>query len=320
MPSQISPQIKLGVWVLIILSLVIVSGALLKGPVNSAKGSVLGISFPAGMFNFTSNFSFMFETQSSGLSKVVGERLAGADGEYAVYIEDLSDGENYGLKQYDSFPSASLYKVFLMAAVLKKVENGELTLDSKVSSTKKHLASVLGSVDFGYEEAPEEISYTIQIALERVGRISDNFASLMLAEKVSWDQVQEVVDSIGTTNTIIKSPIRTSAADVGLFFKKLHQKEVVSPKVSEQIMEFLSLNNINDRIPAKLPEGVKTVHKTGELSRLRHDAGLVYFAYSTTGYVIVLMSKDLQYEDQGIEVLANLSKDVYDYLKSKQKI
>lgn len=264
---------------------------------------------------FSSNFSFVFK--SDELSKIIGDNLPTNNGQYAVYVEDLRDGEVYSLRSSDIFPAASLYKIFLLAAVLKELEDGRLKLEDRISSKKDHLVEVFGEVDFGYEEAPEIIDYTVEETLQRVGRISDNFAAIILVEKIGWDKVQRMASDLGAKNTTIKEPIQTSAEDIAWFFKKLYQGRIVSPAVSGKIADYLSLSKINDRIPAKLPKDVKLIHKTGELSRVRHDGGIVYL--KDRPYVIVLMSKDLKYEDEGGETLVRISKEVYEYFKKKYK-
>lgn len=290
--------IRLGFWALVIFILVILSSFIFSGPMSS----------------WSKTFKFVF--RSYGLSQIIQKDLQGTDGEYAVYIEDLSDGENYSFRADELFPAASLYKVYLMAAVLDEVEGGRLKMEDGITSTKSHLINVYGSVDTGYEDVPENIEYTIEEALTRVGRVSDNFASIMLTDKIGVDKIQQMADSLGVTQTIIKNPVTTSAKDVGLFFKKLYLKEVISASASAKLTEFLSLNQLNSRIPAGLPEGVKVIHKTGELSRIRHDAGIVYMG--NRAYIIVLMSQNLKYEDDGVETLKNISKDVYEYFSNKK--
>lgn len=307
---------KLGLLALAFMLLTLLSAKFFKGPLQNSY---------LGSFNLASTFTFDFK--SSNLAKIVQGNLAGKKGDYSIYIEDLSDppagGEIYRFNANTSFPAASLYKLFLMAAVLKAVDSGQLTYASEVTEKKENLINRFGGVDFGYEDAPEEITYTLQEALERIGRISDNFAAIMLAEKVGWDKVQTQADQIGALTTDMKNPITTSAFDIALFFKKLHRKEIVSSQVSDKIVEFLLLNQLNNRIPAKLPEEIKVVHKTGELSRVRHDGGIVYLTNGTNksnrSYVIVLMSKDLQYEDQVVETFAQISKEVYEYFSKKDK-
>ena len=239
MPEDSRFRVKLGILVLSLISLVIFSSYIFRGPFK-------GLASPA--FNFSSNF--VFEFANPGLSKVVQENISGQDGEYAIYIEDLVNEDKYSLNGTEIFPAASFYKLYLMTATLKEVEQGNLKLDSKVSASKEHLEKVFGGVDFGYEDAPENIGYTVKEALIRIGRISDNFAALLLAEKIGWDKVQQLADELGLKDTQFKNPITTTAFDTATFFKKLYAKEVVSPQVSEGVIEFLSLNQLNNRIPA----------------------------------------------------------------------
>lgn len=342
--DQPKSYLKLGVVVLSLLFLVLLSALIL--PRSKQYKPLISPGFFQG-FNLSSTFSFAFK--SEGLSAVVQKSIEGKDGDYAVYIEDVSDGESYSLRSSDSFPAASLYKVFLMAAVLKEVDEGDLGMDDTLSASLDHLIDVYGGLDFGYDPSTgsgqgEQIEYTVEEALIRVGRISDNFAAIMLMDKVGPDKVQNITDSVGAKSTSSKSPISTTALDMGNFFKALYKGEVGNENVSAKLIEFLSLNQLNNRIPAGLPDGVKVVHKTGELPGVRHDAGIVWLpeptpeespptagppsgvsaepAGNTPGvgeraYVIVLMSKDLKYEDEGIETLAQISKEVYEYFTKK---
>lgn len=312
-----SPQTKLAVWTLVLIIIVLISSQFLKGPFSQLKFPVL---------NLTSKFSFNFE--NSNLSKVIEKDLQGSEGKFAIYIEDIESGEKYELNAHDKMPSASLYKVFMMGAALKEVEDGNMKMDTVISRSKSELTNILGEVDYGYEDYGSPISFTLEEILTRIGRISDNFAAIMLGEQMGWEKAQSLADSIGTTETIIKSPIQTSAADVGLFFKKVAQRELVSRNVSEEFERFLSLNQINNRIPIELPKDIKVIHKTGELPQVRHDAGIVYLKKQVVRdgspsavlkpYVIVLMSEDITYEDTTNELLAKISKSVYEYFLNKK--
>ncbi len=241
--------------------------------------------------------------------------LSDKQGDYAVYIKDLTaqNGKNASINSDQPFEAASLYKLFLMGAVFEEVNAGKLTLDTEISAKMSHLDSVLGSREFGYEEYDdsEVIGYTVREALQRIAAFSDNYSAIMLAEKVGWAKMQLLAQEIGATNTSIKSPITTSAADVGLLLDKLYRGEIVSIEASEQILDMLAKSQMNNRIPALLPEGTKIAHKTGELAGVRNDAGIVFL--DGRPYIIVIMSKNLKGEDDGVENLAQISKIVYDY-------
>lgn len=244
--------------------------------------------------------------------------LAEKQGDYAIYVKDLlPEGKrNVYINSDQSYEAASLYKLYLMAAVFEAVNKGEMSLDTEISAKLSHLEAVLGSVDYGYQHlsSSEVATYTVSECLDRVARISDNYAAIMLAEKVGWDSLQAVAEGVGAKNTSIKTPISTSAEDVGLLLEGIYKGEIASFESSEQIIDLLTKAQINDRIPAKLPEGMKIAHKTGELSQVRNDAGIVFLEGNP--YLIVMMTKNLEGEDEGIENLAEVSKIVYDYYSS----
>ena len=103
-------SIKLGFLVLFILVLLVISSKIFLGPLGKTH-SLISPNLIEGI-NLTSTFSFVFKSQD--LQKIVANNLSGQKGEYSVVVEDLTDAEGYSLKDYDRFPAASLYKLFLL--------------------------------------------------------------------------------------------------------------------------------------------------------------------------------------------------------------
>lgn len=280
--------------------------------------------------------------QNPALQSIVESSLKDQEGEFAVYIEKLGENqvlgvgsesenarpEGYDLNSFESYPAASLYKLVLMAAILDQVQKGHLSLETEVSATKDYLTDRLGSVDFGYEESEGTISYTVDQALVRVATISDNFAAILLTDELFKVAKQEsnnqplrnMALSLKMENTFFPKDgelITTTALDVARYFKLLYQGRVVSQEYSNKIIELLSRSRLNNRIPDQLPEGTKVAHKTGELAGVRHDAGIVFLDQNP--YLIVLMSKQLKDENEGVELLSEVSKQVFDYHKNQIK-
>lgn len=303
---------KFGLLVLVIL--------LIGSGVSRVVGGKDSPPLIAPQLHLSGTFNFQFE--SVALRKIVQKDLEGQNGNFAVYIEGLgeSNKELYTFNELQPFPAASLYKLVLVAAALDRVEKGQMHLGDEITSTKSHLTEVLGSEDFGYEDSPEAIKYTLEESLARIGAISDNFAAIMLTEKLRVNAVRDpltvMAEDLGMRNTKFGDIPITTAEDIAFFFKKLYRGGIVSAQSSEQIRSLLNSSKINNRIPAKLPKGIKVVHKTGELPRLRHDAGIVYL--EKLPYVVVLLSKDLKYEDDGVDLLAKISKDIFDYFSQKR--
>lgn len=273
--------------------------------------------FPKNL-STTSSWQFNFaeeKKEDATLKALVEKQLDLENGHYAIFIQSLVDSDkSYYLNENEILPAASLYKLYLLAAAMEKVEKGELKMDTEITSNTDRLESELGFVDFGYEEVEGDITYTLEDILHRIATISDNYASIMLVDKIGWDAVQNQARLLGSNSTTIKDPISTTAGDTGNYFKKLYHGEVVSRQASDKIIQLLSESKLNSRIPKLLPEGLKIAHKTGELSRIRHDSGIVFLEGKP--YVIVLMTTDIKGEDTATETQANISKAVYDYFLS----
>ncbi len=290
---------------------------------NSKKLGLITLSLLLTIIGFkalstSQTLSFEFISKNKELEKIVQDELKGAEGEFAISIEELDNSKNsYGFNDKVVMPSASLYKLYLMAAVLKQVETGNLKLEDTLKAEKSYLDEKLGGEENGYKDYRTPIEYSVDEGLIRIGRISDNYAAIMLSDLVTQDKIEDMVAELGSKSTSFRTEyITTTSGDTLNFFKKLYKGEVVSQNVSNQIIKYLEYSQLNTRIPALLPEGTRVVHKTGELSRLRHDGGIVYL--EGRPYVIVLMATDVKYEDQTIDLEARISKKVFDYFSNKR--
>jgi beta-lactamase class A len=54
-------------------------------------------------------------------------------------------------------------------------------------------------------------------------------------------------------------------------------------------------------------------HKTGWITGLHHDSGVVFVPDGPT-YVLVLLSQNLENEDAGVEAFARISRLIFDFV------
>jgi beta-lactamase class A len=71
---------------------------------------------------------------------------------------------------------------------------------------------------------------------------------------------------------------------------------------------------LNEGIPAALPPGNRVAHKTGSITRHYHDAALVYPKGRRKPYVLVVMTKDFEREEDAVEVVRNISRTVWTHV------
>jgi beta-lactamase class A len=62
---------------------------------------------------------------------------------------------------------------------------------------------------------------------------------------------------------------------VGLL-RLIGEERAFSPALSRQMVDVLHGQHFKSGIPAGLPREARVAHKTGEISTIAHDAGLVY--------------------------------------------
>ena len=74
----------------------------------------------------------------------------------------------------------------------------------------------------------------------------------------------------------------------------------------------------NEIIPAQLPQDVKVAHKTGSITGVQHDSGIVFLPDRRT-YVLVLLSKNLTDPEAAVKSMATVSKMIYDHVAESTK-
>jgi beta-lactamase class A len=98
--------------------------------------------------------------------------------------------------------------------------------------------------------------------------------------------------------------------------KLLAAKKVVSNQASQQMIEILLGQELNESIPARLPETVRVAHKTGWTGDVYHDTGIVYPG-DRKPYVLSIMTRGFAEDDarSAHACMAEISKIVYETLQ-----
>jgi beta-lactamase class A len=99
-----------------------------------------------------------------------------------------------------------------------------------------------------------------------------------------------------------------------LIFEQIAQKKVVNKKASGAMTQILFDQKFNEVIPGRLPKDVKVAHKTGSITGVQHDSGIVFLPDGRK-YVLVLLSKKLTNAKAGVKALAEVSEMIYNFVK-----
>ena len=109
-----------------------------------------------------------------------------------IYFEYLPTGISIGINERQNFISASLLKVPIAMAAMKEIENGNVSLDTKIKLTEEMIDNRYGELwkkGAGYE-------ITIQEALEEMLIYSDNTAKNVLLTVAPESRLSQAFESI----------------------------------------------------------------------------------------------------------------------------
>jgi beta-lactamase class A len=247
------------------------------------------------------------------LARVVQDSLKGAPGNYAIYIKNLKTNEMYFEEDRKSYDTASLYKLWVMGTVFKKIESGELTGDQVLSQSVATLNNEFGISPADAELTSGGVTFSVDEALTKMITISHNYAALLLTEQVKLSAIADYLQQNGFKDSKVGtdgSNPSTNAHDVAMFLEKLYKGQLGNKDSTEKMLNLLKAQQLNNKLPKYMPKDVVIAHKTGELGTFTHDAGIVYTPKGD--YIIVILSEADTPSDAEDEI-GQLSEAVYEY-------
>lgn len=74
------------------------------------------------------------------------------------------------------------------------------------------------------------------------------------------------------------------------------------------MIEILERQKFNEGIPAGLPPGTRVAHKTGEITKIHHDAAIVF---APKPFVLVLLVRGLADTKESAALMADITRLLY---------
>ena len=255
--------------------------------------------------------------EASGLADIIQNELKDVKGDYAIVVSNLKTGESYTFNEHKVFDSGSLYKLWVMGEVYEQIKEGKLSEDQVVSEEISILNEKFKISSESAELTEGKIELPVNVALQRMITISDNYSALLLTWKLRLSKVKAFLGAHGFMESKVGGADElptTTAYDIALYFEQLYKGELGDADITSKMIALLKGQKLNGKLPKYLPKGTIVAHKTGELGLITHDAGIIYS--SKGDYIIVVLSETPRPADAE-EKIAQISKAVYDYFQSK---
>lgn len=273
------------------------------------------------------------------IEQYITDRMDSLEGTFAVAFKSLDDStQTILINDKEMFHAASTMKTPVMVELFKQAEAGEFSLDDSIL-VKNEFRSIVDSSRYTMDisEDSEGKLYsmigqkrTIRTLINDMITMSSNLATNILIEKVGAQNVTQTMRNYGADSILVLRGVedikayeqglsnRTTARDLMILFEKLGRGEAVSPKASEEMISILKKQHFNDMIPARLPDSVQVAHKTGSITGVNHDSGLVILPDGTK-YVLVLLSKEAADRENVIDMFAEISHMIYNFVAATDK-
>lgn len=271
---------------------------------------------------------------SEKLKNEIQAKLGIVEGEFAVAFKDLQTGQTLFINEKDNFHAASTMKTPVMIEVFKQAREGKFKLSDSIVVKNEFKSIVDGSpfsLDISDDSADDMYKkigrkMTIYDLTYQMIIVSSNLATNILIDLVDAKKANATMRTLGANDIQVLRGVEDNKAfklgmnntvtayDLMTIFEKLAQEKVVSPENSKGMIKILLDQKFREKIPAKLPATVKVAHKTGSITGVQNDSGIVYLPDGRK-YVLVLLSRKLKDEKKGVEALADVSRMIYDSLQ-----
>jgi beta-lactamase class A len=251
-----------------------------------------------------------------------------------VALHDIETGFELHYKADRWFHAASTIKVPILLGVFAAIDKGELLPHSRVHVRNRFL-SVVENVPFRVESGRDANS-AVHNAIGKMMRVdelayhmittSSNLASNLLLGVIGPDSVNKTLKELHVDEGI---ELRRGVEDELAFDKSINNMvtadgllhilvllargQAFSPALSRRMMDILHGQEFNQGIPARLPKGARVAHKTGEISTVAHDAGVVYLP-KRKPYVLVILTEWDPAGSGRSRTIATISHAIYEFL------
>lgn len=232
--------------------------------------------------------------------------------DFALYFEYLPNGTSIGINSNSEFFAASLFKLPIVMAYYKHKEHGNYS-EKNIVLTQEMLDDRFGDLwekGAGYEISPDE---AVRLALTR----SDNTAVEALGPIIDQHDFDEVYEGLDIETQISSQGAVMTVKNYSSILKALYYSAVLSKENSNEILNYLTQSEFNDKLVAGVPADVVVAHKIGIINEESYrDCGIVYVP--NRNYLLCMVSRGSEADAQ--KRMSEVSQMIYDYIATSKSI
>lgn len=251
-----------------------------------------------------------YDTLKQQIEQTLSDAKIG-EHDLGLFLQDTTSGSLLGINEREEFIPASLLKIPIMMATLKRVDRGEIQLTDSIELVADDLSDEAGTL---YKKGAGA-QLTVWELIKDMILASDNTAKNALVRQLSNEELNAVFAHVGIPNPFQADTYNAvTPRGYSRLFKSLYLSTFLSPAVSEKALDIMTDTIAENLIAAGVPPEVQVAHKFGQLPNLLEDCGIIY--YPQNPYYLCIMTKNIE-ETKAADLMKKLSKLTFDYVTAK---
>ncbi len=252
------------------------------------------------------------------------------EGTVAVSFQTADQDQYMGINDTLSMHAASTMKVPVMMEVFRQVQAGKFSLSDSIvikNEFKSIIDGSLYSMDIT-EDGGDRLyamigkKESIRSLVHEMITYSGNLATNLLIGWVQPENVQNLMKQIGANDIQVLRGVEdikafeagksntTTAKDLAIIYQDIYNGTEWTESSRKEMIDILLDQKFNKKIPAGLPKEVKVAHKTGSITEIDHDSGIIY-PPQTAPYILVVLTKGFKEHERAQETIAEISRRIY---------
>ena len=259
----------------------------------------------------------------------IQQRIARSGADVGVYFKTLDGKDAWNLRADDAFHAASTMKIPVMIELFRQVKEGKSKLEDKIPLKNEFHSIVDGSVYAlnAADDSEAELykaegrTRTLRELCELMITASSNFATNLLIEKLGVENIRATVRALGADGMNVLRGVEdnkayekglnnsTTARGLGVLLEAIAKGIAVDAESCKEMVVILERQKFNEGIPAGLPAGIQAAHKTGEITKIHHDAAIVF---AGRPYILIILVRGFAEKKDSSALMADISRSVYE--------
>jgi beta-lactamase class A len=254
----------------------------------------------------------------------------------AVGFVDFGDKHDIWHNADRWFHAASTIKLALLVGVYAGISRGDLVPHSRVHVRNRFHSALDGTP---FRVAPERDSNSaVHAALGKTLTLrelafhmiatSSNLATNLLLDLLGVESARKTLHDLGVDGGIeLRRGVederafgrginnRVTARGLTRLMEQICSARTLREELCAELLDILLAQQFNTGIPAGLPREARVAHKTGEISTVAHDSGIIYLP-SRRPYALTILTEWEPDVGDRSEAIAGISRLVYEYATS----